>query len=307
MTLLLERLVGVGQQALAIADVGVVRQPALLLDGQAEIGVLADGVAGPAAGHVHRRTADQAHRAVHDDGVAFVALDHADVEEAGIFAVHDVVHQGTVAVAVFLRRLHQADARIGENRHQILQPVRMHDIVGVDDADDLGVGCGALHGDAQRARLEALDLLGVDELEALTERAAMILDWLPELRVGRVVDDADTFEVRIVQPRHRIQRLLQHLHRLEIGGDVDRDLREGYGVADGGRRHRLGALGDQPARALTEGDGRDFIDPRQRDQDQRHQQYQAERQRKRRAEHEIMPGPIGEHGGSPGADAVRRR
>ena len=40
-----------------------------------------------------------------------VALDHADVEEPGIFAVHDVVHQRAVAVAVLLRRLHQADAR----------------------------------------------------------------------------------------------------------------------------------------------------------------------------------------------------
>ena len=154
--------------------------------------------------------------------------------------------------------------------------------------------------------LKPCDLLGVDELEALAERAAVILDRLPELRVGRVVDDADAFEVRIVQPRHRIQRLLQHLHRFEIGGDVDRDFRKGDGVADGGRRHRLGALGDQPARAVTEGDCRDFVDPRHRDQDQRHQQDQAERQRKGRAEYEIMPGPIGEYGGSPGADAVGR-
>ena len=39
-----------------------------------------------------------------------------------------------------LRRLHQADAGIGEYRHQVLQPVRLHHIVGVDDADDFGVG-----------------------------------------------------------------------------------------------------------------------------------------------------------------------
>ena len=204
---------------------------------------------------------------------------------------------------MLLRRLHQADAWVGEHRHQILQPVRMHDIVGVDDADDLGVGRGALHGDAQRAGLEALHLLGVDELEALAERAAVVLDRLPELRIGRVVDDADAFEIRIVEPRHRIERLLQHLDRLEIGGDVDRDLREGDVLADGGGRQRR-ALGDQPARTAAEGDRRDFVDARHRDQDQRHQQDQAERQRERRAEHEIVPGPVGEHGGSPGADAV---
>ena len=87
---------------------------------------------------------------------------------------------------------------------------------------------------------------------------------------------------------------------------MDRDFREGDVLADGGGRQRR-ALGDQPARAAAEGDRRDFVDPRHRDQDQRHQQDQAERQRKRRAEHEIMPGPVGEHGGSPGADAVGGR
>ena len=152
MALLLEGLVGVGQQAVAVAVVGVMRQPAVLDDGKAQIGVLADGVAGPAAGHVHRRAPDQAHGAVHDDGVGLVALDHADIEEPGIFAVHDVVHQRTVAVAMVLRRLHEADAGIGEHRHQILQPVRLHDIVGIDDADDLGIDGGALHRDAQARR-----------------------------------------------------------------------------------------------------------------------------------------------------------
>ena len=123
--LLLERLVGVGQQAVPVTLVGVVRQPALLHDGEAEIAVLADGVAGPAAGAVHGGAADQAHGAVDDDRIGLVALDHADVEEPGIFAVHDVVHHRAVAVTVVLRRLHQSDARIGEGRHEILQPVRM--------------------------------------------------------------------------------------------------------------------------------------------------------------------------------------
>ena len=75
---------------------------------------------------IERFAADQAHRAVHDDGVGLVALDHADVEEAGIFAVHGVVHDGAAAVAVVLRRLDHADLRIGEGRHQVLEPVRMH-------------------------------------------------------------------------------------------------------------------------------------------------------------------------------------
>ena len=142
MALLLVGLEGVGQQAVAVAAVGVVREPAVLEHGEPEIGVLEDGVARPAAGAFHRRAADQAHGAVHDDGVDLVALHHADVEEAGIFAVHGVVHQRAVAVAMVLRRLHQADARIGEHRHQILEPVGFDHIVGIDDADDLGVGRG---------------------------------------------------------------------------------------------------------------------------------------------------------------------
>src|ERR1700730_14093158 len=48
--LLLEGLIGVRQQAVAVAVVGVVGQPAVLDDGEAKIGVLADGVAVPAAG-----------------------------------------------------------------------------------------------------------------------------------------------------------------------------------------------------------------------------------------------------------------
>src|SRR5690606_12935252 len=59
--LLLERLVAVGQQAPTVAAVGVERAPALLEDRQTEVGVLADRVAGPAAGLLQRFTADQAH------------------------------------------------------------------------------------------------------------------------------------------------------------------------------------------------------------------------------------------------------
>ena len=57
---------------------------------------------------IERGAADQAHGAVDDDGVGLVALDHADVEEAGIFAVHGMVHHAALAVAMILRRLDHA-------------------------------------------------------------------------------------------------------------------------------------------------------------------------------------------------------
>ena len=133
----------------------------------------------------------------------------------------------------------------------------------------------------------------------------MILDRLPERRIRRVVDDHDAFEIRIVEPGDRIERGFQHLRRLEISGYMDRDFREAQ-VAAYRRRHGRRALDDQTLRLPAKGDGRDFLDPRHRNQHQRHEQDQAERQGERRAEDEIVPGPVGKHGGSPRADPVGR-
>ena len=118
----------------------------------------------------------------------------------------------------------------------------MHDIVGVEHADDLGVGRGMGERKPQRAGLEALQIVLAHELEALAKRAAMLLDRPPERRVGRVVDDDHALEVRIVEPRHRIERRLEHLRRLHVGRDVDRHLRRERHFR-GERRRR-----DQPAR-----------------------------------------------------------
>ena len=141
---------------MAVAAVGVVDLPTLLEHAQPEIGVLADGIARPVADGFDRGAPHQAHGAMGDDGIGLVALHHADIEEAGIFAVHGLVHEGAAAVAMILRRLHDADLWIGKCRHQILQPIRMHDIVGVDDADDRGIAGGVLECEPQRTGLVAL-------------------------------------------------------------------------------------------------------------------------------------------------------
>ena len=105
---------GVGQEPMTVAMVGVVGDIAVLEKRKAEIGVLDDGVGRPIAGGRQRRAPNQAHGAMHDDGVDLVTLHHADVEEAGIFGVHGAVHDGAVAVAVVLRRLHEAHPGVGE-------------------------------------------------------------------------------------------------------------------------------------------------------------------------------------------------
>ena len=178
---------------------------------------------------------------MNDNGVGLVALDHADVEETGIFAVHGVMHDGALAVTMILGRLDHADFRIGERRHQILQPVRPHRVIGIDDADDLGICRRVRKREPQRARFVSGDIIRIDELETFTERAAMILDRAPKRRVGRVIDDDDAFEVRIIEPGDGIERRLEHVRRLTMGRNMDRNLRcETVGRGQGRR--------DQPAR-----------------------------------------------------------
>ena len=80
---------------------------------------------------------------------------------------------------MILRRLHQTHGRIGKGRHQILQPVRMNHIVGIEHADDLGLGRGVLERKPERAGLEALQPVGAHEFEARAEQPAVILDRLP--------------------------------------------------------------------------------------------------------------------------------
>src|SRR5499427_10290648 len=97
--------------------------PPELQDGETEVGVLADGVAGPSGGGLERGSANEAHGAVDDNGIGFITLDHADIEEARILAVHHIMERTALAVAVILWRLHQPDLGIGEDRDQIAEPI----------------------------------------------------------------------------------------------------------------------------------------------------------------------------------------
>src|SRR5690606_41607357 len=65
----------------AVAVLGIAGREAPLKHPQAQLGVLGDAPVGP-ADLVQHAAAGHGHGAVLDDGVAFVAGDHADVEEA---------------------------------------------------------------------------------------------------------------------------------------------------------------------------------------------------------------------------------
>ncbi len=49
----------------------------------------------------------------------------------------------------------------------------------------------------------------------------MLFDREPKCRIGSIIDDNDTFVVWVLEPRHRIERLLEHLRRFIVSGDMD--------------------------------------------------------------------------------------
>ena len=271
--------------------------PPMLEYQQAEVAVFDNRIARPAAGRDQRSAADQAHRAMHDDRVCLVSLDHTDIEEAGIFAIHRVMHDGTIAVAMVLRRLHHTDLRIDEGRYQVFEPVGVHDIIRVDDSDDLGICSGMRKRKPQRSGFITADVVLVSEFETLAQHAAMILDRSPKRRIGRVVDDNNALEIWIVEPCHRIERDLEHLRRLAMGGNVDRHLR-----CEAFRRWQGG--GDEPARAAPKDNDCNLFDARERDRDQRSKEYNTEHKRKSSSEHEIMSLPERENCREPGAHSI---
>ena len=131
----------------------------------------------------------------------FVAFHHADVEEAAILLVAALLQQAFVGIAVVLRRLHQRHLRIAERRYDRLQPIRRNLVVAVDDTDEGRGRVGQFQRLVQRAGLEALHAVEMEEAEARPQRLAMRFNGTPvALRRGVVVEH-DHFEIGIVETR----------------------------------------------------------------------------------------------------------
>src|SRR5207244_4386070 len=112
--LLLEIDEGVGHQAAAVARGYEGGIEAALEDAQAELRILGDAPLGPAATTHQLRAPHHGHGAVLDDGVALVARDHADVEEAAVLGVAHGLEGAHDLVAVVLRSLHDRAAPVTE-------------------------------------------------------------------------------------------------------------------------------------------------------------------------------------------------
>ena len=247
--LLLEVDERVRHQPLAVAVRNVGGLQAFLEDAQAEFRVLGDAPFGPAAQVLEDRAPDHRHRAVHDDRVAFVARDHADVEETTVLGVAHRLERALVGVPVVLRCLHDGDLGIGHHGREVLQPVRRDHVVAVDDGDDPGRGIRAAQGEVERPGLEAGQRTDVEKAKARSQCRAVGLDRAPDGLILRVVVDDDYFEVRIIERRQRVQRVLDHLRRLVVAGHVHRDLRpvRARRVA-GGRSDQQAAAHPHPVR-----------------------------------------------------------
>ena len=205
-------------------------------------------------------------------------------------------------IAMVLRALDVGNLGIVKIRHDPLQPVGSHHIVAVDDADHLGVGCGLAQHVVQRAGLEALHDVEMEELEALSELGAVILHRPPHRWILGVVVDDDDFEVGIVHGGQRFDGLDDHCRRLVADRDVDRDL----GPAPVGRLARDHLGGRQGlAGPSTAPDRFDQLKRlRQRHREAQHQEEGEHAPADHLAGHHVSPGG---HGGTVGDGTGRQR
>ncbi len=195
--------------------------------------------------------------------------------------------------------LNQSDLGVGEAGDQIPEPLRIDHIVGVDNADDLGIVSGFRHRQPQRRGLEPLEVVHTNELEARAELAAARLDRLPERRIGRIVDDDHALEIRIVELRHRIDGAQQHVGRLPVGRNMDRDFRR---IRAGCRlRHT-----QEPRRLVAERDGRHLVQPGAHDGAEQAQQRKRDAEGDHLAVQEIVAMPVHQDACAPMADHMVR-
>ena len=234
---------------------------------------------------------------MHDDGVGLVALDHADVEEAGIFAIHGGGNNSAIAVAVILGGLNHPDARIVESGDEIRQPIGMHRIIGIEHADDFRIGSRARQGEVQGAGFEAFELFHVDKLEAPAESPAVLLHRTPQRGLRRVVDDHNALVIRITQACHRIEREFEHIRRFAARRNMDRHFRcEALAGCHHGR--------EQPTRLRSECDHGKLFQARERHRDQDRQQGKPGPERDSFSSGEIVGVPVSQDGRAPGAGRV---
>ena len=222
-----------------------------------------------------------------DDGIGFVPLHHADIKKPSVLGVHRTMQPATVAIAVILRGLNQPHAGIGKGRHQVLEPIRMHDVIGIKHADHFRIGRGVSECKPQGSCLKPGETFYPHKLEPFAKSAAMVGDRCPQVAIGCVVDDDDALKVRVIEACDCVQGPHQHLGRLTVSRDVDRDLRKES-------CRGVDWAGQQATGCTRKGDGSELGYPRAHDGEQGDNQWQAEAEGDRLAEDELVTMPVGD-------------
>src|SRR5437899_1290417 len=107
---------------------------------------------------------------MNNDGICLIALNHANVEEAGVFPIHGVMHEAAIAISMVLRRLHHSNLGVDEGRHEVFEPVGTYHVIGIDHGNKLGVSSGMRERETQSTGFEAADIVVMQELETPAER-----------------------------------------------------------------------------------------------------------------------------------------
>ena len=185
-------------------------------DGQRQVGVLGERVAGDTANLDQDAAAERADGARHG-GRALQDLVHAavEVEPHDVLDVLPAAEQAAAVADLGVAR-HRADGGVGERLHEVGDGVGLEHGVAVDHDHDLGLG--GQHAGAQRGGLAPIG--SSDQADVWQPER---LDELPGAVGGPVVDH-DDFEVGVVGSDQRAHGPLDP-DGLVVGRHDDRDRR----------------------------------------------------------------------------------
>ena len=226
--LLFEGQKAVGRQALTHHCIDIDGTQILLHQAQSQLGILTQTPLRPLPVSAQRAGADQRHRAVLDDGIALIAVVHANAKEAVVFPVHHLSEHGGTPVAVGLWCLHDTHLRIFKISHQRAQPLRLDDVISIHHSHDLRARIGFRQSEVERTCFETRPARQVEKPEVCRQAGHEIAHRHPQGLIGRVVVDHDDLKRFVVQRLQAFQSGNHHVGRLVAAGQMDRDKRRGH-------------------------------------------------------------------------------
>ena len=223
-TLFLEIQKGIRHQAATIANRNINSLITTLKDAKSKFSILSDTPFRP-ADILQYATPHHCHGAVLNNGIAFISVDHADMEKALVLGLAHRLESIVTTITVVLRSLNNRCIFIIKERHQVCQPLGGDLIIAVDNGDHFRLWSGFSQSKIERACFKPFQWRNVKEAETLTQQGAMLFNGLPHGRISGIVVDYQDFEIGVVDLRQSIEGLFQHLRRLIVSRHMNRDER----------------------------------------------------------------------------------